>query len=94
MIPSSHRNPKNKAIAEVLAMIADAHPQSVTNCESNESLWENATEFCAALDRLARESFTGRTTAGRLPEGDGSQIADASLSPAVVVRPNASSSPR
>ena len=88
MIPSSHRTPKNKAIAEVLAMIVDTHPESATNCESNESLWENATEFCAALDRLARESFTG------LPEGDGFQIADASPSPAVVVRPSASSSSR
>jgi hypothetical protein len=30
MIHSSHRNPKTKAIAEVLAMIADAHPEIVT----------------------------------------------------------------
>jgi hypothetical protein len=90
MTPSSHRTPKNKAIAEVLAMIADAHPESATNCESNESLWENATEFCAALDPLTRESFTGRRTSA----SDGFQIAYAGLSSAVVVRPNASSSSR
>ena len=57
MIPSSHRTPKNKAIAEVLAMIADAHPESATSCESNESLWENATEFCAALGCRAQPAI-------------------------------------
>jgi hypothetical protein len=37
-------------------MIADAHPEIAPNQprlvqESDEWLWENATEFCAALDR-------------------------------------------
>jgi hypothetical protein len=56
MIPSSHRNPKTKVIAEVLAMIADTHPETAKryprpNRETNEWLEESATEFCAALDR-------------------------------------------
>jgi hypothetical protein len=54
MIPS-RRDRKTKAIAEVLAMIADAHPELAPHhplpvCETDEWLWENATEFCAALD--------------------------------------------
>jgi hypothetical protein len=58
MIRSSHRDRKIKAIAEVLAMIADAHPDLVP-ChprpvrQTDEWLWESATEFCAALDRYA-----------------------------------------
>ena len=56
MIRSSHRD--RKAIAEVLAMIADAYPPLAPHhprpvCETEEWLWENATEFCAALDRYA-----------------------------------------
>jgi hypothetical protein len=31
MIHSSHRNPKTKAVAEVLEMIADAHPEIATH---------------------------------------------------------------
>jgi hypothetical protein len=55
---SSRRNPKAKAIAEVLAMSADAHPELAPQHprpvrETDEWLWENATEFCAALDRYA-----------------------------------------
>ena len=58
MIHSSHRNRKTKAIAEVLAMIADAHPELAPHHprsvrETDEWLWESATEFCAALDRYA-----------------------------------------
>jgi hypothetical protein len=58
MIHSSHRARKTKAIAEVLAMIADAHaepaPYHPHPCrETDEWLWESATEFCAALDRYA-----------------------------------------
>jgi hypothetical protein len=58
MIHSSHRNRKTKAIAEVLAMIADAHPELTPHHprpvrETDEWLWESATEFCAALDRYA-----------------------------------------
>jgi hypothetical protein len=57
MIHSSRRDRKTKAIAEVLAMIAEAHPELAPHdprpvCETDEWLWENATEFCAALDRF------------------------------------------
>jgi hypothetical protein len=53
MIHSSRRDRKTKAIAEVLAMIADAHPPlaPLRPCpvlETEEWLWESATEFCAA----------------------------------------------
>jgi len=56
MIHSSHRERKTKAIAEVLAMIADADPKLAPNHPrparmSDDWLWEDATEFCAALDR-------------------------------------------
>jgi len=58
MINSSRRDRKAKLIAEVLAMIADAHPKLVPDhprpvCDSDEWLSESATEFCAALDRYA-----------------------------------------
>ena len=58
MIHSSHRDRKAKAIAEVLAMIANAHPELDPHRprpvrETDEWLWESATEFCAALDRYA-----------------------------------------
>jgi len=58
MIHSSHRERKIKAIAEVLAMISDAHPELVRHRprpvrETDEWLWESATEFCAALDHYA-----------------------------------------
>jgi hypothetical protein len=51
MIHSARRNPKTNAIAEVLAMIADAHPKLAPH--HHEWLLESATEFCAALDRYA-----------------------------------------
>jgi hypothetical protein len=58
MIHSSRRDRKTKAIAEALAMIADAHPELDPHRprpvrEIDEQLWESATEFCAALDRYA-----------------------------------------
>ena len=67
MIHSSHRDRKTKAIAEVLAMIADAHPELAPNDpravrETDQWLWEDATEFCAALDRYA-----GRTGPRKSP---------------------------
>ena len=50
MTHSSRHDPKIKAIAEVLAMIADAHPQACANHPpparmSDDWLFENATEF-------------------------------------------------
>jgi hypothetical protein len=62
MIHSSHRDRRTKTIAEVLAMIADAHPPlaPLRPCpvlETEEWLWESATEFCAALDRYAERAM-------------------------------------
>jgi hypothetical protein len=55
MIHSSRRDRKTKAIAEVLAMVADAHPELAPHHprpvrETDEWLRESATEFCAALE--------------------------------------------
>jgi hypothetical protein len=65
MIRSSHQSRKDKAIAEVLAMIADTHPELASQHpqpirESDEWLWEDATEFCAALDFYAAHSCRAR----------------------------------
>jgi hypothetical protein len=62
MIHSSRRDRKTKAIAEVLAMIADAHPplaplRPYPILEKEEWLWESATEFCAALDLYAERAM-------------------------------------
>ena len=67
MIHSTRRKPKAKAIAEVLAMIADAHPEIATyytrpDHKTDEWLWENATEFCAALDRYAGRGLQMKRT--------------------------------
>ena len=56
MMSSSNRTPKVRAVAKVLAMIADADPNLLPNfrrpvLETDEWLWATATEFCAALDR-------------------------------------------
>ena len=60
MIHSSRRDRKTKAIAEVLAMIADAHPplaplRACPVLETEEWLWESATEFCAAYAERAMQ---------------------------------------
>jgi hypothetical protein len=52
MIHSSRRDRKTEVIAEALAMIADVHPELVAHQprpvrETDEWLWESATEFCA-----------------------------------------------
>lgn len=62
MIHSSHRERKIKAIAEVLAIISDAHPELVRHRprpvrETDEWMSESATEFCAALDRFAERAM-------------------------------------
>jgi hypothetical protein len=49
---------RTKAIAKALAMIADAFPEAAPR-ESDESLWETATEFCAAMDRYKRRARGG-----------------------------------
>ena len=53
MIHSSRRDRKAKAIAEVLAMIDDTHPELSPPCPVRA---ESATEFCAALDRYAERA--------------------------------------
>jgi hypothetical protein len=62
MIHSSRRDRKTKVIAEALAMIADAHRQLKPHRprpvrETDEWLWESATEFCHALDRYAERAL-------------------------------------
>ena len=62
MIHSSRRDRKTKAIAEVLAMIADAHPllaplRPRPVLETEEWLWDSATEFCTALERYAERAM-------------------------------------
>jgi hypothetical protein len=58
MTRPSRRIGRTKAIVQALAMIADAFPEPVPQrrCparESDEWLWEIATDFCAAMDRYA-----------------------------------------
>jgi hypothetical protein len=62
MIHSSRRDRKTKAIAEVLAMIADAYPELApdrprSDREAEEWLWEIATGYCDALDRYAARAM-------------------------------------
>jgi hypothetical protein len=58
MIRSSRREGRTKTMAEVLAMIANAHPFAPHRAhpvvDAEESLFESATEFCAALEIYAR----------------------------------------
>ena len=62
MIRSSRRESRTKAVAEVLAMIANAHPFATHRghpvLDAEESLFESATEFCAALEIYARSAQT------------------------------------
>jgi hypothetical protein len=58
MIHASRWDRKTKAIAEALAMLDDAHPELDPHRprpvrETDEWLWESASEFCVALDRYA-----------------------------------------
>jgi hypothetical protein len=62
MIHSSHRDRKTKAIAEALAMIADAHPELDPHrprpvLETEEWLF-SATEFIEALEKYYAERAT------------------------------------
>ncbi len=63
MIHSSRRDRKAKAIAEVLAMIADGYPLLAPNrlrpvLEREEWLFESATEFIEALEKYYAERAT------------------------------------
>jgi hypothetical protein len=73
MIHSPRRDRKTKAIAEALAMTVDAHPELAPHHphpvrETDEWLWESATEFCAALDRRRRRKGHGARQVG-MPTG-------------------------
>jgi hypothetical protein len=62
---SSRRDRRAKAIAEVLAMIANAqHPlmphRPGTGWEEGEWLFQSATDFCAALDVYAERATRKR----------------------------------
>jgi hypothetical protein len=56
---SQRRDRRARAIAEMLAMIADAHPETErgrprpASATSEESLWEDVTEFSAAMERFS-----------------------------------------
>ena len=57
MISSVRRDRKARAIAEMLALIADTHPEftrgsSYLACETDDCQWEDATAFSAALEKL------------------------------------------
>jgi hypothetical protein len=75
MIPSKRRDRKTKAMAEILAMIADAHPEfapgrpHIALETAEELLWGDATEFSAAL-----ESFCASHTHSRMPSPRGRSV--------------------
>jgi hypothetical protein len=79
MIHSSRWDRKTKAIAEALAMLDDAHPELDPHRprqvrETDEWLWESATEFCAALDRYAGRTMEIKSSfapAARRPRAQG-----------------------
>jgi hypothetical protein len=56
MTRSSRRIGRTKAIAAVLAMIADASPEPVPARESDEWLSQTALGFCAAMDGYSPKS--------------------------------------
>src|ERR1700694_207466 len=63
MLHSSRRDRKAKAIAEVLAMIADANPPLAPHrprpvLETEEWLFESATEFIEALEKYYAQRAT------------------------------------
>jgi len=92
MIHSSRRDRKTKAIAEALAMIADAHPELEPHHprpvrETEEWLWENATDFCAALDRYAERTVEIKKENRRPPSAPMPGTARRPLSGSVVAFP-------
>jgi hypothetical protein len=69
MIHSSRHAGKTKAIAEALAMIADAYPEVAFHRpravgQEDEWLWESATKFCAALHRYAEPAGPRKSSLG------------------------------
>jgi hypothetical protein len=73
MIHSSHRDRKTKAIAEALAMIADAHPELDPHRprpvrETDEWLWESALDHYAGRTMEIKRAFA---PAARRPRAQG-----------------------
>ena len=92
MIHSPRRDRKTKAIAEVLAMIGDAHPELAPHHprpvrKTDEWLWEYATEFCAALDRYAGRTVEIKKENRRPPSAPMPGAARRPLSRSVVAFP-------
>jgi hypothetical protein len=92
MIHSSRRGRKTKAIAEALVMIADAnpHPELVPHRprpvrETDEWLWESATEFCAALDRYAERAMEIKRENRRPPAAPDARPAPCCTNPTPVI---------
>ena len=90
MIHSSHRDRKTKAIAEALAMIADAHPELDPHRprpvrETDEWLWESATEFCAALDRYAGRAMEIKRENRRPPSAPAARPAPCCTNPTPAI---------
>ena len=90
LIEITRRDRKIKAIAEALAMIADAHPEldphrprSVR--ETDEWLWESATEFCAALDRYAGRAMEIKRVNRRPPSAPAARPAPCCSNPTPVI---------
>jgi hypothetical protein len=90
MIHSSRRDRKTKAIAEALAMIADAHPELDPHRprpvrETDEWLWESATEFCAALDCYAGRAMEIKRKNRRPPSAPAARPAPRCTNPTPVI---------
>jgi hypothetical protein len=63
MLRSSRRESRTKAIAQVLALIANTRPQHTPHwpyLDDEESIYEDATEFCAALEQYAARTAYAR----------------------------------
>jgi hypothetical protein len=94
MIHSSRRDRKTKAIAEALAMLADAHPQPHPELvphrpphvrASDEWLWESATEFCAGLDRYAGRAMESKRENRRPPSAPAARAAPCCTNPTPAI---------
>jgi hypothetical protein len=90
MIHSSRRDRKTKVIAEALAMIADAHPELDPHRprhvrETDEWLWESATEFCAALDRYAERAMEIKRENGLPPSAPAARPAPCCTNPTPAI---------
>lgn len=81
MVRSSRRDQKTKAIAEVLAMIADEHLLTPDRRRpalcGEEALHESITEFCAALEFYAARAAHPKKCGAKLQAAKPSRAAHA-----------------